>query len=253
MGVEQATKFWRDTLLPKAKRAQRKMRPPEEIASFSSNILSLPNALQSLGNSCGVSSKINAVDITRSRQFHLEFLLDSTGVRRKKQNAIAQTYRFANIVRDKDDRLTTCFPNFLNVAVKLLTGERVKRGERFVHQKHARIWCQRASQRNTLLHSAGKFVDICVFKSAQTNKFKIVFGHFTTVFICQAWLEFESEKNVSKDVQPWKQSRLLKHNKPLTTRPGDRFAIGDSHAPVQLRPTSDNIEVRRSATHPGVS
>src|SRR5262249_2304373 len=128
MGVEQATKFWRDTLLPKAKRAQRKMRPPEEIASFSSNILSLPNALQSLGNSCGVSSKINAVDITRSRQFHLEFLLDSTGVRRKKQNAIAQTYRFANIDRDKGDRLTTTFPNVLNVAVQTPAGGDCKSG-----------------------------------------------------------------------------------------------------------------------------
>src|SRR5262245_66285887 len=96
MGVEQATKFWRDTLLPKAKRAQRKMRPPEEIASFSSNILSLPNALQSLGNSCGVSSKIKNVDITRSRQLHHEFILDTTGERRRHKNEITNTRHFAN-------------------------------------------------------------------------------------------------------------------------------------------------------------
>src|SRR5262245_16075601 len=155
-------------------------------------------------------------------------------MRRKKHDAIAQTCRFTNIVCDKYDGFATCFPNLLNVAVKLFAGERVKRCERFVHQKHARIWRQRASQRDTLLHSAGKFVDICVLKSAQTDKFKIVLGHFTTVSICQVWFEFESEKNVSKDVQPGKKSWFLKHNKPFAPRSCHRFAVGEHRTAVRF-------------------
>ena len=95
------------------------MRPPAEIVSFGNNSLGFTNALESLRNSCGMSGKVNAVDVTRSRKVNGEFLLDATGMRRKKQNAIAQTCRFTNIVRDKDDRLTTRFPNLLNVAIKL--------------------------------------------------------------------------------------------------------------------------------------
>src|SRR5262249_41885902 len=125
--------------------------------------------------------------------------------------------------------------------------EGVERGERFVHQKHARIWCQCASQRDTLLHSAGKFVNICVFKSAQTNKFKIVFGYFTTVPICQVWLKFESEKNVSKDIQPGKKSWFLKHNKPFTPRSCHRLAVGQHRTAVRLFQAGNNIEQRRLA------
>jgi hypothetical protein len=67
-----------------------------------------------------VSGKINAINVTRSRQIHDEFFLDATGVRRKKQNAITQTCGFTDIVRDKYDGFATGFPNLLDVAVKLL-------------------------------------------------------------------------------------------------------------------------------------
>src|SRR6266480_6686234 len=120
MAAAPVTKFLRDRPLPKVKQEQQKMRRPGEIVSFGSNSVGLANALQGFGNSCGVSSKIDAVDVTRSRQVHLEFLPDATRMRRKKQNAIAETCRFTNIVRDKHDRFTTGFPNLLNVAVKLL-------------------------------------------------------------------------------------------------------------------------------------
>src|SRR6266513_6039480 len=123
MAVERATKSLRDTPLPKAKRGQRKTQPPAEIVSFSSNSLSFTDAFQRLRNLCGMSGQIDAVDVTRSRQVHGEFLLDATGMRRKQQNAIAQTCRFTNIVRDKDDGFTTCFPNLLDVAIKLLAGQ----------------------------------------------------------------------------------------------------------------------------------
>ena len=96
------------------------MQPRGRIVSFSNNSPDLSHALESFGDSRGVSGKIDAINVTRSRQIHHEFFLDATGVRRKKQNTIAQTRGLANIVRDKDDGFTTCFPDLLDVAVKLL-------------------------------------------------------------------------------------------------------------------------------------
>src|SRR5207237_3441889 len=102
MAVERATKSLRDTPLPKAKREQRKTQPPTETVSFRSDSLSFTAAFQRLRNLCGMSGEIDAVDITRARQVHSEFLLDATGMRRKKQKPIAQTCSFANILRYKN-------------------------------------------------------------------------------------------------------------------------------------------------------
>src|SRR4029453_18045948 len=125
MAAVRATKFLLDTLPPIAKGEQRRMQLPVGTVSFSNNSPSLTHALESFGDSCGVSGKINAVNVTRSRQVYREFFLDATGVRRKKQNAIAQTCRFANVVRDEHDGFATGFPNLLDVAVKLLACQRI--------------------------------------------------------------------------------------------------------------------------------
>src|SRR5207249_11624054 len=107
MAVERATKSLRDAPLPKAKRGQRKTQPPAETVSFRSDSLSFTGAFQRLRNVCGMSGEIDAVDITRSRQVHSELLLDATGMRRKKQNPIAQTCSYANSVRYITDRFGT--------------------------------------------------------------------------------------------------------------------------------------------------
>src|SRR6266536_455128 len=218
MAVERATKSLRDTPLPKAKRGQRKTQPPTETFSFRSDSLSFTGAFQRLRNLCGMSGEIDAVDITRSRQVHSEFLLDATWMRRKKQNPIAQTCGFANIVRYKNDRFATRFPNLLNVAVKLLASEGIKRGKRFVHEQDAWIGCKRASQRDALLHSAGKFVNVCVFKPAQPNELQIVLGNLASVSVCQVRFELKSEEDIPKHIQPGKERRFLKHDKPLAAR-----------------------------------
>ena len=113
-----------------------------------------------------VFGEIDAVEVARARQINHEFFLNAPGMRRKKKHAIAETGRFANIVRDEDDRLVARFPDALDVAVKLLAGERIERGEWFVHQEHARIRRERARERDALFHSAGKLVNVRVFESS---------------------------------------------------------------------------------------
>ena len=61
-------------------------------------------------------------------------------MRGKKEDSIAQTNRFADVVGDKDDGFAARFPNALEIAIKLLAGEGIKGGERLIHQQDARIW-----------------------------------------------------------------------------------------------------------------
>src|SRR6266436_3896485 len=181
--VERETKSLRDTPLPKPKREQQKKQRPKEIVSSCDRGLWLTETFQRLGNLCRVSGKIDTINVARSRQIYRKFFVNASGMRGKKQDTISQARRFADVVRDKDDGFTTGFPNLLNVAVKLLASQGIKRGERFVHEQHAWIRRKRASQRDALLHSAGKLMNVCVFKPAQTDQLQIVLGDLVSVSI----------------------------------------------------------------------
>src|SRR5207249_10391194 len=109
----------------------------------------------------------------RARQFHRKFFLNAARMRRKKQDAVAQARRFADIMRNKDNGLAPRFPDFLNVAVKLLTSERIEGRKRLVHKKHARIRRERSGKRDALLHAAGKLVNVCAFKPARSEERRV--------------------------------------------------------------------------------
>src|SRR6266581_7433137 len=93
---------------------------------------------------------------------------------RKKQHAIAETGGLPHVMRDEDDGFAARFPDLLNIAVKLLARERIKGGEWFVHEKHARIRRQCASKRNALLHAAGQFMDVRSLETRQPDQFEII-------------------------------------------------------------------------------
>src|SRR5204863_5382868 len=104
---------------------------------------------------------------------------------RKKQDTIPQASCFANIMRDKDNGLAARFPDFLNIAVKLLPRERIECGEWLVHEKHPRIRRKGASERNALLHSTGKLVNVRALKPAQADQFEIIFRDVVSIFFAQ--------------------------------------------------------------------
>ena len=122
-------------------------------------------AFEGVGNSAGIGGELDTVQVARSRQLDYEFLLDPTRMRRKKQDPIAQTNRFPDVVGDKDNGFASRFPNALEIAIKLLAGEGIKGGERLIHQEDAGIRREGARQSHALLHSPGKLVDVGTFKS----------------------------------------------------------------------------------------
>ncbi len=230
----QATKFLRETLRPKAEAEQRKKQPREEIVSFCHDRLGLTEVLESFRDACRIAGEIDTVDLARARQFHRKFFLNVAGMRRKKQHTIPQTGGFADVVRNKDDRFAARFPDFLNIAIKLLAGERIESSKWFVHEKDARVWRERARKRNALFHSTGKLVDVRMLESAEPDQFEIILRDVMSIFSAQIRLQFEPEEHVSKNSEPWKKGRLLKHDEPFAAGRRDRFTISEHRAAIRF-------------------
>src|SRR6266550_1719016 len=160
-----ATRSWREKPIPKGRSRPRRKERRGGTVSFRCRSFGLGTAFQGVGNSAGIGGELDAIQVTWSRQLNYEFLLHSSRMRRKKQDPIAQTNRFADVMGDKDNGFAPRFPNALEVAIKLLAGEGIEGGERLIHQKDAWIRREGAGQRDTLFHPAGKLVDVGSFKS----------------------------------------------------------------------------------------
>ena len=137
----------------------------EESFHFAVAASDWATAFEGVGNSAGIGGELDAVQVARSRQLNYEFLLHPTRMRGKKQDSIAQTNRFADVVGDKDNGFAARFPNALEVAIELLAGEGVEGGEGLIHQEDAWIRGESSGQSDALFHSPGKLVDVSAFKS----------------------------------------------------------------------------------------
>src|SRR6266513_3020014 len=93
-----ATRFSPEKPIPKGRsRSQRKERRAG-IVSFRCRSLGLGTTFEGVGNSAGIGGELDAVQVAWSRQRNYEFLLHPSRMRRKQQDAITQTNRFADVV-----------------------------------------------------------------------------------------------------------------------------------------------------------
>src|SRR5437667_2454530 len=133
LATRPATKFSPEKPIPKGRSRPRKRERRGGIVSFRCRSLGLGAAFEGVGNSAGIGGELDAVQVAWSRQLDYEFLLHPSRMRRKKQNPIAQTNRFADVVGDKDNGFASRFPNALEIAIKLLAGEGIEGGEGLIH------------------------------------------------------------------------------------------------------------------------
>src|SRR5437764_576584 len=165
LATRPATKFSPEKPIPKGRSRSRRKERRGGIVSFRCRSLGLGAAFEGVRNSAGTGGELDAIQVTRSRQLDFEFLLHPTRMRRKKQDPIAQTNRFADVVGDKDNGFAPRFPNALEVAIKLFAGESIEGGEGLIHQEDARIRREGAGQGDALFHPSGKLVNVGAFKS----------------------------------------------------------------------------------------
>src|SRR6266446_3398888 len=160
-----ATRFSREKPIPKERSGPRRKESRGRIVSCRACSLGLGAAFKGVGNSAGIGGELDTVQVARSRQLDYKFLLHPTRMRRKKQDSITQTNRFADVMGDKDKGFASRFPNALEIAIQLLAGEGIEGSEGLIHQEDAWIRCKSSGQGDPLFHSAGKLVDVGAFKS----------------------------------------------------------------------------------------
>src|SRR3984893_2339158 len=112
-------------------------------------------AFQGAGDLSGMLRQLDAIDVAWPWKRDVELFPNAPGIAREQDDAIGEADGFARVMGDEDDGLPPLLPDTLDVAVELLAGQGVERGERLIHQKDARIRREGASERDALFHSAG--------------------------------------------------------------------------------------------------
>ncbi len=73
-------------------------------------------------------------------------------------DAVAESNGFTDVVGHEENRQTCFSDDAFELAVQQVTGDRVERAERLVHQQHVGILREGTGQRDALTHAAGKLV-----------------------------------------------------------------------------------------------
>ena len=154
-------------------------------------------------------------------------------------------------MRHENNGLAAGFPDALDVAVEVLAGQGVQRGEGFVHEQHAGVGGQSSGEGDALLHAAREFMNVGAFEFFQSNEVEVVFGNLLAFLGIQARLEPEAEEDIAHDIQPREKRVLLEHDHAVATGAGDVFAVGQNLSTVRLVEAGDEVQERRLAAAAG--
>src|SRR5438874_13250716 len=97
-----ATRFSREKPIPRERSRPRRKERRGGIVSCRGCSLGLGAAFEGVGNSAGIGGELDTIQVARSRQLDYEFLLHPTRMRGNKQDPIAETNRFADVMGDND-------------------------------------------------------------------------------------------------------------------------------------------------------
>ncbi len=97
---------------------------------------------------------------------------DARRISSQHNHAVGQQHGFLDIMGHDENGFGVdllCLPQLQQFAAKVLGGQHVERGERFVHEQDFRLHDQSAGKSHTLFHTAGKFLGISRLKTFQSH------------------------------------------------------------------------------------
>ena len=144
-------------------------------------------------------------------------------------------------MRDENDGFVRGFPDALQIAVKLLAGHGVERGERLIHEQQFRIRRKRPRKGDALLHAAGKLVNVGMYEMLQSDHFQVHFRDVAPLGFRKAGLQIQAVYHVGNDVQPRKERGFLKHHQPILAGARDGAAVFENFAGIRLFQPGDDI------------
>ena len=128
-------------------------------------------------------------------------------------------------MRHENDRLLPLREDLLDVAVELITRERVEGRERLIHQEHARIRGKRASEGHALAHATRKLVWVRLLLVGQADEIQVVASGFGALGVGEARLEAQAEEHVLEGIEPREERILLEHHEPIAARLDDISSV----------------------------
>ena len=144
---------------------------------------------------------------------------DATGKRRHDDDAVGQDQPFPDAVGDEDDRLSPRRPDAQEFVLHLVAGQFVQGAERLVHQKDFRIERECAGDGDALLHAAGEFKRVLVFRARQADQREKLTGQKRRILAPHATVD-GSKGDIALGRQPGEQRILLKYDTLAAARPG---------------------------------
>ena len=147
-------------------------------------------------------------------------------MRRQQQDAVADLDRLGNRVRDEQHGEFRFLPQHQQLVLHALAGQRVERGERFVHQQDVGLHRHAARNRHPLLHAARQRVRIGVGELGQVDLLDVLHGLFVSRLALQLARGLQREHHVLPHRLPrQKLVELLEHHHPVRARPCDALPL----------------------------
>jgi hypothetical protein len=146
------------------------------------------------------------VEAAWPRQIDADIIDDTAGARCHHQHAVGEKDRLGDRVRDEEYRLLPFEPDMLQLRVHLLAGHRIERTERLVHEQNGGIMNERTHHGHALLHAAGQFPWITLFKPLETHEGEQIHRAGLELVAAEP-LHVDGEQHVVEDRAPGKQHR----------------------------------------------
>ena len=131
-----------------------------------------------------------------------------------------------------------------HLVLKMGPGERVKRAERLIEQKHLRLHGERTGQTDTLLHATRNLGRAFVLGVAHMDQFKAEHGPIMPLRsgLRSAENLVDGKLHILIDGEPRQQRMILKDHGAIGTGLGDLAVLQEHHSFADLAQTGDDVE-----------
>ena len=107
--------------------------------------------------------------------------------------------------------LPRLFPQLKDQRLHFLTGQRIKRTKRLIHEDQIRIIHKAPGKRNTLLHATRQLIGWCLTKTLETHSVEPEIDQLSGLLLTHT-LHAQSEIDIPRNCKPLEQGALLKHH-----------------------------------------
>src|SRR5690554_2828766 len=162
--------------------------------------------------------------LARTRDLYVHHFGHHAGPGTEHDHAVGKENGFLVIVRDKKDGWLALFPDAGKVFLKLHTGLGIDAGKWLVHEHDFGMIGQHSCDTHALLHAAGEFVRVALFKPLQAHQMDVFPGNALALFSGNA-AHLRTESHIPHDRLPREKGKVLEHHPAIGPGALNRTAV----------------------------